>query len=109
MPKKIFHLRAGWGKTHSILLGFLIFTLAVNLATRTFRLSGPHTKATAQSSIPHNSKQHMDQDADEWVPPHPHFSTLEATGTNLQIAPAESTTVDFFTDSALHKRPPPSI
>jgi hypothetical protein len=89
------------------LVGVLMFSLVVTLATRTFHLSIPHG-VTVRSGAAQAMRQHLDRDAAPWVPPTPFFTNLEAPAFYPHVAPAGSPLGVLLLDESLYNRPPPS-
>ena len=81
--------------------------MTVSLATRTFRLTIPHG-VTVQNADSHATRQHMDRDAAQWVPPVPILSTLQVPVFYPRIAPSGPPRPTLLFDEDISNRPPPS-
>jgi hypothetical protein len=81
--------------------------LTGSLATRTFRLTIPHG-VTAQSGDSQATRQHLDRDAAQWVPPAPVLSTQQAPVLYPRVAPDGPPIPSVLFDESLYNRPPPS-
>ena len=92
---------------HVLVIILAICGLTFSLATRTFRLTVPHT-VTAQSVDSHAVRQHMDRDAAKWIPPVPVLTVLEAPVFYPRFAPAGPPLPSVLFDESLSNRPPPS-
>jgi hypothetical protein len=86
---------------------FVMFSLVLSLATRTFRLKTPHG-AIVQSSAHQGMRQHMDRDAAGFVAPVPVFSGFQAPTSYLYVAPAGPPLAVILLEKSLYNRPPPS-
>lgn len=81
--------------------------LTVSLATRTFRLTFPHTP-TVQSGAAQAIRQHMDRDAGNWTSPVPVSTPLPLPVFYPRFAPAGPPMPSVLFDESLSNRPPPS-
>ena len=82
--------------------------LTVSLATRTLRLTIPHGTSVTTADA-HAVRQHMNKDADHWVPPVPIFAALELPTFYPQVAPAGPPAAGVLFDKSLYNRPPPRL
>jgi|SRR5579863_1619698 len=89
------------------LIGVVILSLVVSLATRTFRLTIPHS-VIAKSGAGQAVRQHMDRDATKWTSPVRVFTTLRAPTFSPPVAPTGPVPGVLLLDDNLYKRPPPS-
>jgi hypothetical protein len=90
-----------------LVVSLAICALTVSLATRTFRLTFPHS-STVQSGAAQAMRQHLDRDAANWVPPVLVFTTLQAPQFYPRFAPAGPPLPTVLFDESLSNRPPPS-
>lgn len=85
----------------------LAISLTGSLATRIFHDSFT-TSTSAQAAASQGMRQHLDQDATQWVAPVPTFTALEATSFYPRFAPAGPPLASVLLDENLYNRPPPS-
>lgn len=98
------HQRPCW---RVLVIVLTICALTVSLATRTFRLTFPHTP-TVQSGSAQAIRQHMDRDAANWTSPVPVSTALPLPVFYPRFAPAGPPMPDVLFDESLSNRPPPS-
>jgi len=89
------------------LVGVVLFSLVVALATRTFHVSIPHS-TTVQSSSLQGMRQHMDRDAIRWAVPVAKLTVAEAPTFYPRVAPAGPPVPTFLLEENLYNRPPPA-
>jgi len=89
------------------LVGLLLFSLVVSLATRTFHLKVSQT-ASVDSSTSQAVRQHLDRDAVKWVAPVVHYAVLDAPAFYPRVAPAGPPVRALLIEENLYNRPPPS-
>jgi hypothetical protein len=89
------------------IVGILLFSLVVTLATRNVRLDDP-SGVTVQASAAVGMRQHLDRDAPQWLPPVLVFTTLQAPTFYPQVAPGRATLGVLLLEDSLANRPPPS-
>ncbi|HXY10632.1 MAG TPA: hypothetical protein VEI52_22535 [Terriglobales bacterium] len=94
----------GW---QVFIIGFAICGLTVSLATRTFRLKVPHGVSVISGGA-QAMRQHMNRDADRWVPPVPLFTPLQVPTFYPYVAPAGPPLASVLFEEKLYNRPPPS-
>jgi hypothetical protein len=102
--RKLICRRPRW---HLLIVVVAVFCLTASLATRTFRLTGPHN-VTIQSNSAQAMRQHMDRDAARWVIPAPVLTTLQVPTFYPHVAPAGPPLPSILFDKSLYNRPPPS-
>jgi len=88
-------------------VAMLLLSLTVSLATRTFRLTIPHS-VNIQANSAQAIRQHMDRDAVRWVPSVPVLFVLEAPSFYPHVAPAGPPLPVLLFDQSLYNRPPPA-
>jgi hypothetical protein len=81
--------------------------LTVSLATRTFRLKVPHLVSVISGDA-QAMRQHMDRDAEGWVPPVPLVTALPVATFYPYVAPAGPPLAGVLFDEKLYNRPSPS-
>lgn len=91
----------------TVLVGVVMLSLVVSLATRTFRLTIPHS-VTVHSGAAQAMRQHLDRDAVQWVPPAPVRTILQAPTFYPHVAPAGAPLGVLLLAESLYNRPPPS-
>jgi hypothetical protein len=88
------------------LITLVIFLLAVNVGTRTFRVTIPRS-ATVVSGFTQGMRQHLERDAQPWVVPVLPTATLHVRPFRISVAH-----LDGFPSTLLQQRlfdrPPPS-
>jgi hypothetical protein len=90
------------------LIGIVMFSLVVSLATRTFHQTIPQG-VTAHSNTAQAMRQHMVRDAARWVPPVLVHTALEAPVFYPHVAPAGPPVAALLLiEENLYNRPPPS-
>jgi hypothetical protein len=89
------------------LVGFLIFSLVVSLATRTFRATIARG-VTAKSGATQIVRQHMDRDAAEWTSPLPVFAMVLVSTFYSDRAQTHPPLGVLRLGENLYNRPPPS-
>jgi hypothetical protein len=89
------------------LVGVVVFSVSISLATRTFRLTTSHS-VTVKSNSAQAMRQHMDRDAVQWTSPVPVSTTLQAPTFYPHVAPAGPPLGVVLLDESLYTRPPPS-
>lgn len=99
------------GKAASVvcraLVGVVMLSLVVSLATRTFRLTVPHS-VTEKSGAAQAIRQHLDRDATQWIPHTPVLTVLQPPTFYPHVAPAGQPLGVLLLDESLSNRPPPS-
>lgn len=88
------------------IVGVLLLSLVVTLATRTFRLVVP-SGVTVQSGVAVGMRQHLDRDAAQWLPPVLVFTALQAPAFYPHVAPGGPPLGVLLLDDRLSNRPPP--
>lgn len=89
-----------------VIVGVLLLSLVVTLATRTFRLV-VHSEVTVQSGVAVGMRQHLDRDAAQWLPPVLVFTALQAPAFYPHVAPGGPPLGVLLLDDSLSNRPPP--
>jgi hypothetical protein len=89
------------------LVGLVMFSLVVTLATRTFHGTIPHS-TTIQSSSSQGMRQHMDRDAVRWTVPVATLTVSQAPTFDPHVAPAGPPLPTLLLEENLHNLPPPS-
>jgi hypothetical protein len=88
------------------IIGIVMFSMVVSLATRTFHQTIPQG-VTAHSA--QGMRQHMVRDAARWVPPVFVYTAQHAPVFYPHVAPAgPSVPTILLIDEGLYNRPPPS-
>lgn len=101
-----------WQATSARWRGVVVFVcilaIGFSLATRTTvpQPAAAGTKAQAQLDSP--GHQHLDGDAEVWLPPVVLVLLLEPSSSYPRIAPASPPVLSVFFEDALSNRPPPS-
>jgi hypothetical protein len=90
-----------------MLVGVVMFSLVLTLATRSFGETTSNS-TTVQSSSPQAMRQHMDRDAIRWVAPVPIIAVLEAPAFYPRVAPAGPPLPTLLLEENLYNRPPPA-
>ena len=90
-----------------VLVGVVMFSVVVSLATRTVRLTISHGVAI-ESGAAQAMRQHMDRLAVLWSPPIQIFTTLHSPTFYPRVAPAGPPLGVLLLDESLYNRPPPS-
>ncbi len=80
--------------------------LTVSVATRTFRTKFS-TGAIVKSISGEPVRQHMDRDAEKWVPPVSTLTVLEVPVFYPRFAPAGPPLSSLYYEESLSNRPPP--
>jgi len=89
------------------LIGIVMLSLVVSLATRTFHQTIPHG-VTAHSNRVQAVRQHMVRDAARWVPPVLIYTAHQALVFYPHVAPAgPPIPALLLIDEGLYNRPPP--
>ena len=88
------------------LVCFVLLSLVVTLATR-FQVPVQDT-LTAQSSVSHATRQHMNQDAVQWTAPILQLTVLQAPTFYPRVAPAGPPLPILLIEENLYNRPPPT-
>lgn len=102
--------KSGTGKSRRSLfgiVGLLILSLVVSVATRTFHATGQsqtHVSANSTSA----TRQHLDRDAFTWISPVLAATLLQAPTFYPLVAPAGPPVEALLLDQSLYNRPPPS-
>jgi len=89
------------------LVSFVMFSLVLTLATRTFPGTTSHSIA-GQSTSPQAMRQHMDRDAVRWAVPVAKIVASQAPTFYPRVAPAGPPLPTFLLEENLYNRPPPS-
>lgn len=88
------------------LVTFVMFSLLVTLATRTFPVTIHHS-TTVQSSSLQGMRQHMDRDAVRWTVPAASLAVAQAPTFYPGMAPAGPPLPTLLVEQNLYNRPPP--
>jgi hypothetical protein len=88
------------------LISFVMLSLVVTLATRTFH-DTTSLSTTVQSSSLQAMRQHMDRDAVRWAAPVATLVVAEAPTFYPLVAPAGPPLPTLLLDENLYNRPPP--
>jgi hypothetical protein len=90
------------------LIGIVMLSLVVSLATRTFHQTIPHG-VTAHSNTAQAMRQHMVRDGARWVPPVLIYTAQQAPVFYPHVAPAgPPIPALLLIEDNLYNRPPPS-
>jgi hypothetical protein len=89
------------------LVGVVMFSLVLTLATRTFG-GTTSLSTTVQSSSPQAMRQHMDQDAIGWVAPVATLAVAQAPTFYPRVAPAGPPLPTLLLEENVYNRPPPA-
>lgn len=89
------------------LVGLVLLSLVVMLATRTLHLTIPHV-VTVRSGAAQGMRQHLDRDAASWIPPTSVLTALRIPTFDPHIAPAGVPLGVLLLEKSLYNRPPPS-
>jgi len=84
-----------------------ICSLTVSLATRTFRLTSENT-VTVKAASAHAMRQHLDRDAETWLPPAPAVTLMPDVAFDPGPIPVRSLLPFTPFITSLCNRPPPS-
>jgi hypothetical protein len=93
--------RWGWA-----LVGLVLFSLVISLATRTFHDTSS-CSATVQSNTPQAIRQHMDRDAVRWAVPVAKMVVSLVPTFYPRVAPTGPPLATLLLDEKLYYRPPP--
>jgi hypothetical protein len=101
--------RFGEHRWASVLIGLVICSLMLSLATRfcATAISQVSTVKSIQSRSVEPSRRHLDRDAIQWVPPVAHPVFLQRVEPSLRDVSAESLPPNQLFDESLYNRPPP--
>jgi hypothetical protein len=89
------------------LVGVVMFSLVLTLATRTFHVTVPHS-VTVQSTSSQAIRQHMDRDAVRWTVPVATLVVAEAPTFYPRVAPAGPPLPTLLLEENVYNRPPPT-
>ena len=90
------------------LVGVVLFSLVLTLATRTFDDATSLSSTTVQSSSLQAMRQHMDSDAVRFAAPVANVAVAEAPTFYPRVAPAGPPLPTLLLEENLYNRPPPA-
>jgi|ERR1700722_1452612 len=90
------------------LVGVVMFSLVLTLATRTFHDTNSSLSTTVQSNSPQAMRQHMDRDAVRWAAPIATIAVAQAPTFYPRVAPAGPPLPTLLLEENLYNRPPPT-
>lgn len=90
-----------------VLVGVVMFSLVVALATRTFNDVGSRSTKVQSSSL-QTMRQHMDRDAVRWAVPAAKITVAQAPAFYPGVAPAGPPLPTLLLEENLYDRPPPA-